>query len=244
MLFDILKEITQHTSGLGFIDIVKIIGDDKETKLAAMEGGRKVVVRATFNEVIPEFEGTFGMPNLGKLQTILNVPMYKEDAVVVVKRQMRGDEEVPASISFENKDGDFTNEYRLQGKEIIDSQLPTPPFKGIKADVTITPSVANIQRFKYQAQANNEEVKFIVKTVGNDLKFYFGDASSHAGNFTFQNGITGSLKSQLAFPIAEVLAVLNLPGDKVLQFADSGALLILVDSGMANYSYIFPSITA
>ena len=30
-MIDILKDIVKHTHGLGFLDLVKITGDDKET---------------------------------------------------------------------------------------------------------------------------------------------------------------------------------------------------------------------
>jgi hypothetical protein len=241
-MFDILKEIISHTYALGNIDLVKIEGTASETKFAAMSPSRSVVIRAAFKTPVTEMDGTFGLPNLGKLSTILGIGEYKENAAVSIAKQKRGDEEVPATIIFENEAGDFRNEYRLQSREIIDAQLPTPPFKGAKIDVTVTPSVASIQRFGYQAKANSEETKFTVKTVNGDLKFSFGDASTHSGNFVFHRGITGDLKKEHAWPIAEVLSVLGLSGDKVMEFSDSGALIIKVDSGLAEYSYIFPAV--
>lgn len=242
-MIDILKEIISHTHGLGNIELVKVEGTASETKFAAMTQSRSLVIRAAFKKVVPEMEGTFGLPNLGKLATILNIQEYKEDAAVSIATQTRGDEEVPATIIFENKAGDFRNEYRLQSKQIIEEQLPTPPFKGAKIDVTITPTVANIQRFGYQAKAHNDESKFTVKTVKHDLKFSFGDASSHSGTFVFHSGITGDLKKEHAWPIVEVLSVLGLSGDKVMEFSDSGALIIKVDSGLADYSFILPAVS-
>ena len=32
-MIDILKDIVKHTHGLGFLDLVKITGDDKETSI-------------------------------------------------------------------------------------------------------------------------------------------------------------------------------------------------------------------
>ena len=32
-MIDILKDIVKHTHGLGFLDLVKITGDDKETAI-------------------------------------------------------------------------------------------------------------------------------------------------------------------------------------------------------------------
>jgi len=41
--------------------------------------------------------------------------------------------------------------------------------------------------------ANSEEKTFIARTEGNDLKFAFGDASTHAGEFVFQPDVVGSV---------------------------------------------------
>jgi hypothetical protein len=40
---------------------------------------------------------------------------------------------------------------------------------------------------KLQSAAHNEEPTFNVKTESGNLVFSFGDASTHAGSFVFQN---------------------------------------------------------
>ena len=75
---DHLLDIVQHTHGLGVIDLVKIVGSDTETKLEAIAEDRSVILQAKFKGTVGEFVGTFGMPNLGKLNTILNIPEYKD----------------------------------------------------------------------------------------------------------------------------------------------------------------------
>ena len=107
--------------------------------------------------------------------------------------------------------------------------------------VEFTPTVAAIQRLKFQSQANSEETTFIAKTENGALKFYFGDASSHAGNFVFDQGVTGTLSKAWSWPVAAVIGILNLPGDKTLRISDEGAAQITVDSGLAVYNYILPA---
>jgi hypothetical protein len=68
---DYLLDIVQHTHGLGIIDLVKITGTDSETVIDALAEDRSVIVQARFKNPVPEFVGTFGMPNLAKLNTIL-----------------------------------------------------------------------------------------------------------------------------------------------------------------------------
>jgi uncharacterized protein YndB with AHSA1/START domain len=93
------------------------------------------------------------------------------------------------------------------------------------------------------ASANSEETTFTAKTDNGALKFYFGDASSHAGNFVFDGQISGNLTTNWKWPVGAVLAILALPGDKTLKISDEGAAMITVDSGIADYSYIIPAQT-
>ena len=240
---DHLQDIVQHTHGLGVIDLVKIVGTDSETNLEAIAEDRTVIVQAKFKGVVADFIGTFGMPNLGKLNTILNIPEYREDADIAVTRQDRNGESVPVGVHFENKAGDFKNDYRFMAAEIVSDKLKTVKFKGVKWNVDIVPSVASIQRLKFQAQANSEETTFTARTEGTDLKFFFGDHSSHAGNFVFQTDVSGSLTKSWAWPVAVVISILNLPGDKTFKISDEGAAMITVDSGIADYNYILPAQT-
>ena len=75
------------------------------------------------------------------------------------------------------------------------------------------------------------------------MKFYFGDHSSHAGNFVFENNITGALSKNWSWPVQQVLGILALSGDKTFRIADAGALMITVDSGLVEYNYILPAQT-
>jgi hypothetical protein len=237
---DYLHDIVQHTHGLGFIDLIKITGTDSTTTIDAVSEDRIAIIQAQFHNPVPEFIGTFGMPNLGKLNTILNIPEYKEDASIVMTQKNDGE---PDGISFKNKNGDFKNDYRLMTANVVNDKLKTLKFKGVKWGVEIEPSVAAIQRLKFQAQANSEETTFIAKIENNNLIFYFGDHSSHAGNFVFAHDVAGSLTKAWNWPVAAVISILSLPGDKMIRFSDEGAAQITVDSGLAIYNYILPAQT-
>ena len=158
-------------------------------------------MHAQFHNPVPEFIGTFGMPNLGKLNTILNIPEYKEDAELAITKK---DDSAPNGVHFENKAGDFKNDYRFMSAEIVNDKLKTVKFKGVKWGVEIEPSVAAIQRLKFQAQANSEETTFIARTENSNLVFYFGDHSSHAGNFVFAHDVAGSLTKAWSWPVTAV----------------------------------------
>jgi hypothetical protein len=240
---DQLQDIVQHTYNLGSIDTVKITGTAEESVLNTVAEDRSVIVEAKFKAPVAEFLGTFGMPNLGKLNTILGIPEYKEDAQITINKQNRNGEDVPVGIHFENKTGDFKNDYRFMTAEIVNEKLKAVKFKGVPWNVDIVPSVSGIQRLKFMASANSEETTFNARTENGALKFYFGDISSHAGEFVFESNVSGTLTKAWSWPVSVVIGILSLPGDKTFKISDSGAAMITVDSGIAEYNYIIPAQT-
>ena len=240
---DTLQDVVKHTHSLGFIDLVKVVGDDKSTTIDAMAEDRSVVVKSELKTPVSEFTGTFGMPNLGKLDILLKLPVYKDNAEITVNTQERNGDTVPVGLHFENDSKDFKNDYRFMNAEIVNEKLKSVQFRGVNWHVTIKPTMPDVQRLNFQAQANAEENVFTVSTDGDALKFKFGDASSHAGEFTFAKGITGKLTKTWAWPVAQVTQILKLieSNDCEMSFSDDGALQITLDSGMASYQYILPA---
>ena len=238
---DYLQDIVQHTHSLGIIDLVKITGTDSLTSIDAVSEERTAIVQAQFHNAVPEFVGTFGMPNLGKLNTILNIPEYKDDAKLSITTRDKDGVTEPSGVHFENKAGDFKNDYRFMTAEVVNDKLKTVKFKGVKWGVEIEPSAAAIQRLRFQAQANSEETTFIARVENGNLMFYFGDHSSHAGNFVFAHDVAGSLTKAWAWPVSAVISILSLTGDKMIRFSDEGAAQITVDSGLGVYNYILPA---
>ena len=183
------------------------------------------------------------MPNLDKLAQHLKNPEYKENAKIEIVKAQRNGVDLPVGLHFENAAKDFVNDYRFMNKDIINEKLKAVTFKGATWDVEFEPSVAAAGRLKLQANAHSEETVFQVKVDNGNLVFFFGDASTHAGSFTFQSGVTGKLKQTWAWPVVQVMSILNLDGDKTMRIADAGAMQITVDSGLAEYNYILPAQT-
>lgn len=238
-----LTDILEHTYALGCIDLVKITGDKTSTTIDAMAEDRSVVVQGNFNTPLPEFADTFGMPNLNNLRILLNIPEYRENAKISINYQTKGEDTVPVGLHFENADGDFKNDYRFMSGEMVSSKLKTVKFKGATWHVEFEPTVIAIQRLKMQAQANSDQTTFQAKTEDGNLKFYFGDASSHAGEFVFQPNVTGSLSHAWSWPVGHVIKILDLSGDKLMQISNDGATQITVNSDMCTYRYILPAQT-
>ena len=242
-MIDILKDIVKHTHGLGFLDLVKITGDSKETAIDSMAEDRSVILQGSFHKPQTEMSGTFGMPQLGKLDIHLKCPEYKDKAKISVLSGNRNGAEVPTGIHFENEKGDFKNDYRFMNAEIINEKLKTVKFKGVKWDVEIEPSVASVQRFNFQSIANTEHNSFVVRTEDGNLIFSFGDAASHGGEFVFANGVNGTLNKGWSWPVGQVLQILKLSDSAkvTLHFSNEGAMMVSVDSGLGKYQYIIPA---
>jgi hypothetical protein len=235
---DCLLDLVGHTLDLGCIDLIKIVGDANTTTVVGLATDLSVVLDAKYHNPVAEFVGTFGMPNLAKLKILLNLSEYKEDAKLSIKHRATGE---PEGIDFENSAGDFRNSYRFMASEIVTEKLKTPKFNGVTWHIEFEPSVAAIQRLRMQAQANSEQANFQVKTDSGNLKFLFGDHSTHAGNFVFHSGVKGTLKRPLAWPAVQVMGILALSGNKIMRISDDGAMQITVDSGIAVYTYTLPA---
>ena len=203
---DYLQDLIQHTYGIGVIDLVKVAGTDKETQITALAEDKSVVVMGTFKTPIADFIGTFGMPNLSKLKTILGFDdVYDDKAVISVSRGNKEDPNAPAYIHFQTANNDFVNEYRLMHKTVVEEKVKTPTFREPTWNVEFEPTVAGITRLKKQATANSEEQHFTTSTVKGDLKINFGDPTTHNGNFVFHSGVTGTLNKQWSWPVKVIL---------------------------------------
>jgi hypothetical protein len=240
---DILQDIVSHTHNLGFLNIVKVTGDDTKTLIDSMADDRTVIMYAETANPYPDMVGVFGMPQLNKLKYLIDGVEYKDGAEIEVVKQTRNGEEVPTGIHFENKDGDFKNDYRFMNTEIINEKLKTVKFRGANWHVEVEPTVQSIQRFNFQAGANTEHTTFLAKTDGNKLVFTFGDPTTHGGEFVFATGVTGKLTKAWTWPVSSVLSILKIAdaNNAKVSFSNDGAMMITLDSGLATYKYIIPA---
>jgi hypothetical protein len=240
---DILLDLIEHTKALDGVELIRVEGSDTQTEIIANAEDRSVMISGVLKNPNIEFIGVFGMPNLGKLSTILGFDDYDSDAKISVsKKQDTDGNMVPGAIHFETKNGDFVNDYRLMGGNVVVERVKKPIMTAtINYNVQFSPSVASIQRLRKQASANSEEDNFVTKVENGDLKIFFGDPSTHSGNFVFQSGVSGSLNRQWAWPVKQVMAILSLAGDKTYKISDQGLCEIVVDSGLAVYTYRLPA---
>jgi hypothetical protein len=240
---DILQDIVSHTQNLGFLTTVKVTGSENKTEMFSMAEDKSVIMTGETSNPYPDMIGVFGMPQLQKLKYLLDGNEYKEDAKISIVTAERNDETIPVGLHFENKDGDFKNDYRFMNQEIINEKMKTVKFRGVNWDVEIEPSIAAVQRFNFQAGANNEHPTFLAKTDSGNLKFIFGDASTHGGEFIFAQNVAGKLDRGWTWPVAPILAILKIAdvNNTKMSLSNEGAIQITLDSGLATYKYIIPA---
>jgi hypothetical protein len=237
---DYLLDIVQHTLNLGVVNAVKIVGTEDSTEIAAMAEDHTVVISGKFQNPVSEFIGTFGIPNLAKLNTILNLQEYQDGSKLAMTKNAQGDID---GLSFENSSGDFKNYYRFMPANVVNERIKKAQFVGGKWDLEFIPSTISVQRFKWQMDVHSEEPNFQIRTENSNLKISFGSHSSHIGNFIFQTGITGEIKSTWTYPAKQFLSIMSLVGDKEIKISDQGALKITVNSGVASYEYVMLALT-
>ena len=74
---DILQDIVNHTNKLGFLNIVKVTGDDQKTQVDSMADDRSVIMYAETKDPQPSMKGVFGMPQLEKLRYLVEGKEYQ-----------------------------------------------------------------------------------------------------------------------------------------------------------------------
>jgi hypothetical protein len=241
---DILQDIVSHTQNLGFLTTVKVTGTAEKTSFNSMADDRGVIMEADTLNPYPQMVGVFGMPQLNKLKFLIDGSEYQTDAKIDVKFAQRNGENIPVGLHFENSTGDFKNDYGFMNAEIINEKMKTVKFRGVKWDVEIEPTVSAVQRFNFQATANSEHPTFLAKTDGTNLKFIFGDANTHGGEFIFATDVVGKLDRGWTWPVAQILPILKLATEgntAKMSLSNEGAVQITLDSGLAVYKYIIPA---
>ena len=87
------------------------------------------------------------------------------------------------------------------------------------------------------------EANFSPKTDGTELYFHIGDGVSDRTKILINNEIDGSITKDWRWPLDIVLKILRLSDSSnvVMSINDEGLLQIIVDSGIARYTYLLPA---
>ena len=239
---DSLKDIIRHTHGLGFIDMVKLLGTSADTKIEAMDVDKSVIMYGQLYQPISELDSTIGLSRLNVLKGYLDYQKFTEGtASVNVVKQAKDGVDVPIELKFEGS-GNKSN-YRFMAEAMVNEQIKVPPFKGAKWNAVVKPTKAALNDLSYFANVlGSFESSFIVSSDKGSLFFSIGTGTNDRSIVKFADGVPDPLK-QWAYPLSQVLSILKLSaaGECTMSFSDMGALKIDIDSGIGKYEYILPA---
>ena len=242
---DILKDILKHTYGLGIFEMVKITGALDKTEIETVDPEKTVIFKGeTHNPVVDFVDSTVGLSRMDSLRGFLQYPGYdNDDASIKVVSQERNGVTTPTEVEFTSADGNDSH-YRFMLADVVNQQLKSIKFKGAEFDVNIIPSEKNIKDLGYfNSVLGAYEANFSPKTDGTNLWFHIGDGVSDRTKVLINADIDGSITKDWKWPLDIVLRILKLSetGQCVMSFNDQGLLQIVVDSGMAKYTYLLPA---
>lgn len=239
-ILDSMKDIVKHTSSLGFIDMVKIVGSATEAKIEAIDADKTVVIFGDMYQPITDIDSTVGLSRLTVLKGYMD--LHSNSTVDVVK-ELRGPVEMPVEVKFDNESGSVAS-YRFMSEAMINEQIKVPPFKGATWNVTIIPEKKNIAELSaYQGILGGFEKRFTVSVDKGTLFFAIGSGPTDRVTVPFAKNVTGTLK-QWSYPLSQVLSILKLADSASaasVKFSDMGAMKIDIDSGLGKYQYIIPA---
>lgn len=244
-ILDSMKDIIKHTSSLGFIDMVKIVGTTTTAKIEAIDIDKTVVIYGTMYQPIAGIDATIGLSRIAVLKGCIDFPPFSSDkALVDIVTDLRNNVTVPTEIKFASGTGNTAN-YRFMGESMVNEQIKVPAFKGVQWNISISPEKKKIAELAYwQGTLGGYEKRFVVSVDNNTLNFNVGNGPTDRTTIPFAENVTGTMKHQWSWPLSQVLSILKLSetaSTTSMNFSDAGALMIEIDSGIGKYSFILPA---
>jgi hypothetical protein len=245
MIKDFFKDVLKHTHGLGIFEMVKVTGEVDKTEIETVDPDKTVIFKAETHSPVPDFvDSTIGLSRMGVLQGYLQYPGFDGDgSKVKVVNQERNGVDTPVEVEFVSADGNDAH-YRFMLADVINQQLKSIKFKGAEFDVNIVPTDKNLKDLSYfNSVLGTYEANFSPKTDGTQLFFHIGDGVSDRTKILISSDIDGTISKDWRWPLDIVLKILRLgeTGNCVMSINDQGLLQIIVDSGLAKYTYLLPA---
>ena len=245
MIKDIFKDILRHSHALGFIEMVKISGTAEGTTIEAMDADKTVILQGKLHNPVADFiDQTVGLSRMSVLDGYLKFPGFgDEGAKVEIETQSRNGEDIPVEIAFESAEG-HSGSYRFMLADVINQQLKTVKMKEIPWDVTIVPTQKNLKDLGYfNGVLGGFEPVFSPTTESGALYFNIGEGAGDKGKLPINNNVDGELSGNWKWEIDKALSILRLSDSAncTVSFSNAGAMQIVIDSGLGEYTYILPA---
>ncbi len=255
MIKEVFSDILDHTHGLGFIEMVKIVGDDQSTDIFAIEESRKVVLYGKLQQPSSELTGTIGLSRMSVLSGYLRFPAFQdESAKINIHTTERNGQSVPSEIRF-SAGGGHRGVYRFMSPELVEEHVKVPKFMVNEWDVVFSPTAGNLKDLSYFAGIlSGYNPTFVAKTNDDGtLMLSIGSDGSDFAQVPFFKNVSGSLTGKWAWSLPETLSILKLgmaavaagtPDSCTMSFSEKGALKISMSTNFGSYDYVMPAVAA
>ena len=245
MIKDIFKDVLRHSHALGFIEMVKISGDESSTTIEAMDADKTVILQGKLHNPVADFiDQTVGLSRMSVLHGYLQFPGFtSEDGNVEVVTQARNGVDIPVEISFSSAEG-HSGSYRFMLADVINQQLKSVTMKDIPWDVTIVPTQKNLKDINnFNGILGGFEPVFSPTTESGALYFHIGEGAGDKVKLPINNNVDGELSGNWKWETDKTLSILRLSDSAncTVSFANAGAMQIVIDSGLGEYTYILPA---
>jgi hypothetical protein len=235
---EVLGDIVRQTSSL--FNVVRITGTDDSTVIQATDDSKTLFLKATLEVPAPEFNGQFGIANLGILNGLLNFASYKtEDAGFAVHRKVMREVETVSEFQFRDSNGQGAD-FRTMNAQHVGEQAE---IRSVPWEVTVVPDKAKIAEFSQLAGLYSEIDKFFSpKVVDGNLVFGIGgeETSGHRVSMVFARDVEGTLSKGGALYSAQMfLSVIKNAGSHpvTVSLYGPGLLGVSVKTPIATYDY-------
>jgi len=233
-----LKDILEHTYGLGFLDFVKLEGNT----VKALSEDKSVLLRGKLNEELDELNGQkVGMANMRILDGLLKFPVFqKDDAVVtVVSATTREGIEYPRDVIFTSP-SKHTATYTFMSGSNADKKVKIPKLADDNFCIEFNVTEQNLTDLKYFAGMMSGLNKvFRLSLHKGEVEFNLGDEYSCQTIIPIASGVKGTMTDGMLFPLAQVLSILKLSNTEKCKIGiiDGVGMTITVTSEYGVYCY-------
>jgi hypothetical protein len=216
---------------------IKVTGNAETTKIEGIDKDKMLFVLASLKDAIPDFDGEFGIGNLGILSGLLNFPSYKaEDSQLLVHRSR--DAEYVAEFEFRAKNGGGAR-FRTMNPRLVEQ----PRVNNITWDVSVTPTKAAVAEFRQLAGLLSDVDKhFGVKVEGGTLFVTIGGggAGTHSASVAFATDLDKDFHTTAQYNTQHLLSILQGAGSHpaLVRFSAKGVAGVVVTTEIATYNYI------
>lgn len=234
---DVLSDVVRHTSGL--FPVIKVTGTSTNTRLQGVDDTKSLFFDGHTISSIPEFEGVFGITNLGLLKGLLEFSSYRTDEATFSVKRRQFDDGSSTVEQFEFRDAHNVGaDFRCVDPKVVPQQVEMASFTW---DVTLTPNKAKLAELQQIASLFSETKTFGARTENGNLILIIGEnnAATNRVSMVFETGVEGELKGNLQWITAQFISVVKIAGDRLksIRFSSRGVLGLEVESPHGQYKY-------